>query len=159
MLAYLLLALTILSATNAFVPIRPTSLVIHHPQATKQQHYHHAFWTSSCASRLCLTAAADDDNDDAAAFTEEETISDSKSAVDSSLINGETKADQEKKRWWKRGKTEDDGLSFRQKLAKAGLSVVLSYGAVSNMSYGISMSIAWYAFSRKVRRSFPVLVY
>jgi hypothetical protein len=46
---------------------------------------------------------------------------------------------------------EDDGLTFRQKLGKAGLSVVLSYGAVSNMSYGISMSIAWYGFSRKVR--------
>eukprot|EP00545_Synedropsis_sp_CCMP1620_P008017 CAMPEP_0119013436 /NCGR_PEP_ID=MMETSP1176-20130426/8447_1 /TAXON_ID=265551 /ORGANISM="Synedropsis recta cf, Strain CCMP1620" /LENGTH=209 /DNA_ID=CAMNT_0006966527 /DNA_START=137 /DNA_END=766 /DNA_ORIENTATION=+ len=46
-------------------------------------------------------------------------------------------------------KKEDDGLTFRQKLSKAGLAVVLSYGAVSNFSYGISMSIAWYGFSRK----------
>ena len=47
-------------------------------------------------------------------------------------------------------KKEEDGLSFRQKLQKAGLAVVLSYGAVSNASYGVSMSIAWYGFSKKV---------
>jgi hypothetical protein len=51
----------------------------------------------------------------------------------------------------KKNKEDDDGLTFRQKLGKAGLAVVLSYGAVSNISYGISMSIAWYGFSRKVR--------
>jgi len=48
-------------------------------------------------------------------------------------------------------KKDKDGENFRQKLAKAGLSVVLSYGAVSNLSYGVSMSIAWYGFCRKVR--------
>lgn len=48
-------------------------------------------------------------------------------------------------------KDGEDKLSFRQKLAKAGLSVALSYGAVSNASYGVCMSIAWYGFSRKVR--------
>jgi hypothetical protein len=48
-------------------------------------------------------------------------------------------------------KEGEDKLSFRQKLAKAGLAVALSYGAVSNATYGVSMSIAWYGFSRKVR--------
>jgi hypothetical protein len=37
-----------------------------------------------------------------------------------------------------------DGLSFKQRLAKYGLAVVLSYGAVSNVSGCISVSIAWF---------------
>lgn len=44
---------------------------------------------------------------------------------------------------------EDDGLNFKQKLAKAGLSVLLSYGFVSNMSYCVTVSLAWFGFSKK----------
>lgn len=44
-------------------------------------------------------------------------------------------------------KEDEDGMTFRQKLSKAGLSVVLSYGWVSNVSYSIAVSIAWYIFS------------
>ena len=44
----------------------------------------------------------------------------------------------------------DDGLTFRQRLAKLGLAVVLSYGFVSNMSYCVSVSAAWYIFSKRV---------
>jgi hypothetical protein len=44
-------------------------------------------------------------------------------------------------------KEDEDGMTFKQKLGKAGLSVVLSYGWVSNVSYSISVSIAWYIFS------------
>ena len=44
---------------------------------------------------------------------------------------------------------EEDGLSFKEKLAKAGLSVVLSYGWVSNVSYSIAVSIAWFIFSKQ----------
>lgn len=50
-----------------------------------------------------------------------------------------------------RGNKQDDGLTFRQRMAKMGLSVVLSYGWVSNMSYCISVSIAWYIFNQQVR--------
>lgn len=46
---------------------------------------------------------------------------------------------------------QDDGLTFRQRLAKLGLAVVLSYGFVSNMSYCVSVSAAWYIFSKRVR--------
>ena len=42
-----------------------------------------------------------------------------------------------------------DGLSFRQRLAKMGLSVVLSYGWVSNVSYSITVSLAWYIFNKR----------
>ena len=37
---------------------------------------------------------------------------------------------------------DDDGLTFKQKLAKMGLSALLSYGFVSNMSYCITVSLA-----------------
>jgi len=43
----------------------------------------------------------------------------------------------------------DDGMTFKQKLAKAGLSVLLSYGFVSNMSYCVTVSLAWFGFSKK----------
>jgi hypothetical protein len=46
-------------------------------------------------------------------------------------------------------KDKDDGLSTRQRLAKMGLAAVLSYGWVSNVSYAICVSIAWYGFSKK----------
>jgi hypothetical protein len=43
----------------------------------------------------------------------------------------------------------DDGLTFRQRLAKAGLSVALSYGWVSNVSYSVTVSLAWFIFSKR----------
>jgi len=48
-------------------------------------------------------------------------------------------------------KSNDDGdsLTFKQKLAKMGLSVLLSYGFVSNMSYCVTVSLAWFGFSKK----------
>ena len=45
----------------------------------------------------------------------------------------------------------DDGLTFRQRLAKMGLATVLSYGWISNTNAMILVSAAWYAFSAKVR--------
>lgn len=54
---------------------------------------------------------------------------------------------------YKQNKDNDDGLTFRQRLAKAGLSVVLSYGFVSNMSYCVSVSVAWYLFCRQTQLS------
>ena len=52
-----------------------------------------------------------------------------------------------RKLWVK--KDADDGLTTRQRLAKMGLAAVLSYGWVSNLSYVICVSIAWYLFSKK----------
>jgi hypothetical protein len=46
---------------------------------------------------------------------------------------------------------KEDNLPFRQRLAKMGLAAVLSYGWVSNMSYSVTVSIAWYIFSKQVR--------
>lgn len=44
---------------------------------------------------------------------------------------------------------QDDGLTFKQKLAKLGMSVALSYGWVSNVSYSVTVSLAWYIFSKR----------
>jgi hypothetical protein len=38
----------------------------------------------------------------------------------------------------------DEKITFRQRLAKMGLATILSYGFVSNMSYAITVSCAWY---------------
>ena len=43
-----------------------------------------------------------------------------------------------------------DGLTTRERLAKMGLSALLSYGWVSNMSYAVTLSLSWYGFSKKV---------
>mgnify|MGYP005848597617 CR=1 FL=1 len=45
---------------------------------------------------------------------------------------------------------ENDGLNFKQRLAKMGLSTVLSYGMISNLSYAILVSLSWYGFAAKV---------
>lgn len=52
-----------------------------------------------------------------------------------------------KKLWWK---NDDSDLTTRQRLAKMGLAAVMSYGWVSNVSYAICISLAWYGFSSKV---------
>ena len=44
-----------------------------------------------------------------------------------------------------------DGLSTKQRLTKMGLAVALSYGWVSNLSYCVSVSLAWYIFNKRVR--------
>jgi hypothetical protein len=42
-----------------------------------------------------------------------------------------------------------DGLSFKERLTKMGLAAVLSYGWVSNMSYSVTVSLAWYIFCKQ----------
>lgn len=44
-----------------------------------------------------------------------------------------------------------DGLTFKQRLTKMGLAAALSYGWVSNMSYSVTVSLAWYISCKRVR--------
>jgi hypothetical protein len=46
---------------------------------------------------------------------------------------------------------KNEGMTSRQRLAKMGLDVFLSYGFVQNVSMTISTSLAWYLFSSRVR--------
>ena len=50
-----------------------------------------------------------------------------------------------------------DALTTRQRLAKMGLSALLSYGFVSNMSLCVTVSLAWFSFSKKVGLLCPCL--
>lgn len=58
--------------------------------------------------------------------------------------------------WWPRVKgyflqnQKDNDLTFKQRLAKMGVATVLSYGMISNLSYAILISLAWYGFSIQV---------
>jgi hypothetical protein len=45
---------------------------------------------------------------------------------------------------------KDDGMTSKQRLAKMGLDVILSYGFVQNVSYTITISLAWFLFSSQV---------
>jgi hypothetical protein len=47
----------------------------------------------------------------------------------------------------------EDGLTFRQRLTKMGLATMLSYGFVSNMSYAVTVSCAWYIYSCRTNLS------
>lgn len=50
---------------------------------------------------------------------------------------------------FKKKEKNDDGLTTKERLAKMGLSALLSYGWVSNMSYAVMLSLSWYGFSKK----------
>ena len=70
----------------------------------------------------------------------------------SSNVSSNTDEPSKLKKVWIRmfpPKKDDDGLTIGQKLAKMGMSVLLSYGFVSNMSYSITVSLAWYIFSKR----------
>ena len=44
----------------------------------------------------------------------------------------------------------DDGMTFKARLAKMGVATVLSYGMISNLSYAILIALSWFTFSSKV---------
>lgn len=50
---------------------------------------------------------------------------------------------------FKKDQNNTDGLTTKEKLAKMGLSALLSYGWVSNMSYAITLSLSWYTHSKR----------
>lgn len=96
-------------------------------------------------TRLCMTGSA------AAVELAEE--SDEEDSMESSTSEDLTKSNNNiLKRTWSRifpPKQDSDGLTVRQRLTKMGMSVLLSYGFVSNMSYCVSVSLAWYGFTKK----------
>ena len=127
-----------------------------------------AISSPSCWSPQPLTVLSAADNDD-----EEEKKGDPKDSLNEDLsmkTNGEpsnaaeemitssdlVEVDGQKKRlgFWGNLKQyvapPDDGSNFRERLAKLGLAAALSYGWVSNMSYSVSVSLAWYIFSKRV---------
>jgi len=105
---------------------------------------------TSFLSSSSLMLSSNDDN-------AEDPKSDASSSVDEVEVEVGTSDETEKKlnvarKIWRRmfpPKQDADGLTVGQKLAKMGFSVLLSYGFVSNMSYSVSVSLAWYVFSKQ----------
>jgi hypothetical protein len=87
--------------------------------------FHHR--RSQSISRVLSASPTDEDSTDPA--------KDSKSAID------------QVKGWF--GLNTVDGLSTKERLAKMGMSALLSYGWVSNMSYAVSISLAWFTFTKQ----------
>ncbi|CAB9526213.1 expressed unknown protein [Seminavis robusta] len=52
-----------------------------------------------------------------------------------------------------KGSDADDGLTFRQRLAKMGLATVLSYGWVSNVNSMVLVAASWYVFGARTGMS------
>jgi CDGSH-type Zn-finger protein len=57
------------------------------------------------------------------------------------------------KGFFKKDNKKSDGLTTKERLAKMGLSALLSYGWVSNMSYAVTLSLSWYTHSKKTGMS------
>ena len=123
---------------GAFVPSCRISLPASAPAVPTSSCSH----SHSCARQSPLFASAssdDDDDEDEAEAVEVEVVDDG---------IGETKGFLARIRASMKSQ-EDDGLTFKQRLAKMGLSALLSYGFVSNMSYSVTVSLAWFGFSKK----------
>ncbi|KAL7526674.1 hypothetical protein ACHAXR_001593 [Thalassiosira sp. AJA248-18] len=71
------------------------------------------------------------------------------SVVDDATTDGEKTTILGKLKSMFKGGDNADGLTTKEKLAKMGLSALLSYGFVSNMSYAVTLSLSWYGFSTK----------
>lgn len=109
-------------------------------------------------SRLYLSS---DNNSDAEQSDVTQEAASSKEAestpIDASAVNGDTNASNDiQLSFWQRVQKytrPKDDLTFRQRLAKMGLNCALSYGFVSNMSYCVSVSAAWFIFSKRTHTS------
>jgi len=89
------------------------------------------------ASMPPLFADVNDNNDDVAA------VSSTNDVNDTSFLTRIKSFFSNKKN------SNADGLSTRERLAKLGFAVLLSYGFVSNMSAMLFLSLSWFSFSAK----------
>ena len=86
-------------------------------------------------ARMSSLFSATASNDDGDSSIPEKTESEKKTGIAKYIAMLKPKSDPE--------------MSTKDLLRKMGLSVFLSYGWVSNMSYCVSVSIAWFAFTTK----------
>lgn len=104
------------------------------------RHVRHNKETGDNVGPLILSAAAKPQEEEEAEFAGEVVSADG--GDEKTSIMGKLKAMFKKK-------DDDEGLTTKQRLAKMGLSALLSYGWVSNMSYAVALSLSWYGFSKK----------
>jgi hypothetical protein len=157
----MLLSLTIIIFTVdigcSFVAVQPATLST---RLATTQPPRWSLQKTTVSSRLWMTESLDDasPNDNLGVGNSEEVVEVETDAVIVDSDNGNSVEISTVPAWkrivfaYKYNK-KDDGLTFRQRLGKAGLSVVLSYGFVSNMSYCVSVSAAWYIFCKRTMLS------
>ncbi|KAG7366771.1 hypothetical protein IV203_029441 [Nitzschia inconspicua] len=144
---------------TAFVAVAPpTSHRASIAKTSPFTHFQHqTLQKLSASSELWMTESGDDA--ESAADDDEKVVKVESDAVIVQSSDGGTVEVSTIPTWkrvvffYKYNKQPEDGLTFRQRLGKAGLSVVLSYGFVSNMSYCVSVSVAWYIFCKRTMLS------
>lgn len=103
--------------------------------------------------------ATSDDDSTSESSTDDSSVGDTDSSVEDTTSASDAPDDGSakltfreriSKLWWK---NDDSSLTTRQRLQKLGVAAVLSYGWVSNVSYAICVSLAWFGFSKKVCRN------
>lgn len=128
-LGRLILTLSVVCGAQGFqIPIRTSFLPVIRTVSTMTHHDHYIRTSSSLFADVQNTGNEEDSN----AVEDNEKR---KSAFGKILNAMKPKTDK--------------SMSTKEMLAKMGLSTLLSYGFVSNMSMGACVTCSWYAFARK----------
>lgn len=109
-------------------------------------HVAHNKETGDNVGPLIVSAAKQKSNDVVVAEVSKEEAAAPAAATTTTEGDGKTSILGKLKAMFKR---EEDGLTTKERLAKMGLSALLSYGFVSNMSYAVMLSLSWYGFAKK----------
>ena len=154
----LLLLLASLYSTQAFTPIK---IITNNP--VPNCHYPAAVLRGKpffLSVSECVTDDDDDDNisrneDDNSTQFNDLSLAKGSASMDVGATKENVNVPKIKKIWTRMfpRKKDSDGLTVGQKLRKMGMSVLLSYGFVSNMSYSVTVSLAWYIFSKRTALS------
>lgn len=124
---------TVLKQSFGYSPIPSSRLLYRQTQLTFPRSLHTSPRTTAASSRLFNSAASNDGENS----------------------SGLDKTNNEKKNIFSRLKRllvpeSAEKMTTKELFAKMGMSALLSYGFVSNMSYCVSVSLAYFAFTTKV---------
>ena len=119
------------------------------------------FWMSSTTTTttsICSSSTSDDDSSDNSRLVDRKDSTPNGVSINSSNIWSKWKQWFQQRRqsiasMYKKTNENEDKLTFRQRLAKMGLATILSYGFVSNMSYAVTVSCAWYIHNVQTKMS------
>ena len=117
--------------------------------------------TTTTTTSICSSSTSDDDSSDNSRLVDMKDSTQNRVSINSSNIWSKWKQWFQQRRqsiasMYKKtneNNENEDKLTFRQRLAKMGLATILSYGFVSNMSYAVTVSCAWYIHNVQTKMS------
>ena len=117
--------------------------------------------TTTTTTSICSSSTSDDDSSDNSRLVDRKDSTPNGVTINSSNIWSKWKQWFQQRRqsiasMYKKtneNNENEDKLTFRQRLAKMGLATILSYGFVSNMSYAVTVSCAWYIHNVQTKMS------